>query len=103
MIRLQASTVRVTQTRMRVVVIGANEKLRHTSVLPVIVAPGNGCHAVPVQYCTSKSCSPYFVNVIVGVGGLGNPSAAASCRLKTSSLLIVFVPLNATSTQSGKA
>ena len=68
--RLQVSAA-VTKTRIFAVVTGAKVNCRHTRLLPVTRPPGTSAHALPVQYCTSKLRSPYSVNVIVGVGGLG--------------------------------
>jgi hypothetical protein len=61
----------VTQIRILDVARGANLICRQTRLLFVIAPPGTSAHALPVQYCTSKSCSPYRLNVIEGVGGLG--------------------------------
>ena len=69
--RLQALSAAVTQMRIFVVVTGAKVTWRQTSVLLVMVPPGTGTQAVPVQYWTSKSRSPYRLNVMLGVGSLG--------------------------------
>jgi len=65
------SPVRVIQTRIFDVVTAGNVIWRHTRLLSTIVPPGTGVHVVPVQYCTSKSLSPYKENVIDGVGVKG--------------------------------
>src|SRR5690349_1620468 len=99
--RLQApSAVAVTNTRIFVVASGANVNWRHTRLLFVTDPPGTSVHALPVQYCTSKLRNPYRLNVIVGVGLLGDWKL--SCTENTSTSLMVLLPLKSTSSQSGK-
>src|SRR5687768_4363268 len=98
--RLDPSLARSTNTRIRDVVSGAKLTDRHTSMLPRTTPPGTACHTVPVQYCTVKSTGPYEENIIVDVGSLG--VLYASCSEKTATSSIVFGPLKATSSQSGK-
>ena len=67
--------------------IGAKLNWRQTSVLFVTVAPGTRTHVVPLWYSTWKFRSPYWVNVMLGVGGLGE--AKLSCTVNTSISSIV--------------
>src|SRR5256885_17077796 len=55
---------------------------------------------LPVQYCTSKSRSPYKVNVVDSVGVIGDTTVLYTPNTSTS--LIVLMPLKSTSSQSGK-
>ena len=72
LIRLHTpSAVAVTHTRIFEVDSAAKVNFLHTRLLFVTVPPGIGTHAVPFQYCTSKSRNPYRENVIVGVGSTG--------------------------------
>src|SRR4051794_25071574 len=99
--RLQIpSAVAVTNTRIFEVSRGAKVNLRHTRLLLVTLPPGTGAQALPVQYCTSKFRSPYNVNVVAGVGSIGDWKL--SWTENTSTSLRVFVPLKSTSSQSGK-
>jgi hypothetical protein len=69
--------------------------------LPVMLPPGTVAHALPVQYCTSKAVMPYALKVMLAVGSTG--LMKASYRVKTSISVIVFRPLKAMWTESGKA
>jgi hypothetical protein len=52
--------------------MGANENWRQTSVLFATVAPGTSTQVVPLWYSTWKLRRPYSVNVMLGVGALGD-------------------------------
>ena len=59
-------------TRILVVVTAANVNRRQTRLLFVITAPGARTQVAPSQYCTSNARNPKSVNVIVGVGSIGD-------------------------------
>src|SRR5690242_20084085 len=83
------------------VAIGAKVNLRQTLLLPETLPPGTVCHTEPVQYCTSKSVRPRWLNVSVAVGSCG--FCQSSCTEKTSISATVRVVAKSICSQSGHA
>src|SRR5258708_23296252 len=97
--RLQPSGEALLTTLIFAVVMGEKLNLRQTLLLPVTFPLGTVAQVEPFQYCTSKPVNPYEPKVIDSVGLLGFDQL--SCNIKTSTSLMVLLPLKSTSAQSG--
>src|SRR5258706_15194782 len=98
--RLRVLSALLTNTLILLVAMGLKGNCRHTLLFPVTLPFGTVIHPDPVQYCTSNAVMPLSETIIAW--DVSIVFGSLSCAVKTSTSVMLLLPLQSTCSQSGQ-